>query len=90
MSWFQLILQIVILPLLSVAIILAFIRLFLGPSISDRVIALDLMAALSIGIISVYAILTEQAIFLDVALVTALLTFLATIAFAYYIEQRKL
>ena len=88
MSWFTFLLEIVILPLLSLSIVLAFIRLLIGPSISDRVIALDLMAALGIGIISVYAILTEQAVLLDVALVSALLTFMGTIAFAYYIEQR--
>jgi multicomponent Na+:H+ antiporter subunit F len=78
----------VILPLLSVAVILAFVRLVRGPSLPDRVVALDLMSALGIGIIAAYAIATEQPVFLDVASVLALITFLGTVAFAYYLEQR--
>jgi len=78
----------VILPLLSVAVILAFVRLVRGPSLPDRVVALDLMSTLGIGIIATYAIATEQPVFLDVASVLALITFLGTVAFAYYLEQR--
>jgi multicomponent Na+:H+ antiporter subunit F len=78
----------VILPLLSVAVILAFVRLVRGPSLPDRVVALDLMSTLGIGIIAAYAIATEQPVFLDVASVLALITFLGTVAFAYYLEQR--
>jgi multicomponent Na+:H+ antiporter subunit F len=78
----------VILPLLSVAVILAFVRLVRGPSLPDRVVALDLMSTLGIGIIAAYAIATEQPVFLDVASVLALITFLGTVAFAYYLERR--
>jgi multicomponent Na+:H+ antiporter subunit F len=78
----------VILPLLSVAIILAFVRLVRGPSLPDRVVAMDLMSTLGIGVIAAYAIATDQPVFLDVASVLALITFLGTVAFAYYLEQR--
>jgi multicomponent Na+:H+ antiporter subunit F len=77
-----------VLPVLSVAILLAFIRLVRGPSLSDRVVALDLMTTLIIGIIAVYAIATNQSVFLDVASVLALISFLGTVAFAYYVERR--
>ena len=77
-----------ILPLLSVAIILAFVRLVRGPSLPDRVVAMDLMSTLGIGVIAAYAIATDQPVFLDVASVLALITFLGTVAFAYYLEQR--
>jgi multicomponent Na+:H+ antiporter subunit F len=77
-----------VLPVLSGAVILAFIRLVRGPSLPDRVVALDLMAMLGIGMIAVYAIATEQPAFLDVASVLALVTFLGTVAFAYYVEKR--
>jgi multicomponent Na+:H+ antiporter subunit F len=40
------------------------------------------------GIIAVYAIATEQAVFLDVATVVALIAFLGTIAFAAYLQRR--
>ncbi len=77
-----------VLPLLSMGVVLAFIRLILGPSLPDRVVALDLMATLVIGIIAVYAMATRQPVFLDVAIILALLSFLGTVAFASYVERR--
>lgn len=74
-------------PVLSVALVLAFSRLVRGPSLPDRVVALDLIATLGIGIIAVYAIATDQPVFLDVAIVLALISFLGTVAFAYYLER---
>jgi len=73
--------------MLTGAVFLAFIRLVRGPSLPDRVVALDLLASLSIGWIAIYAIATNQSIFLDVALVLALLAFLGTVGFAYYIAK---
>lgn len=76
-----------VLPILGIAMILALVRLLLGPSLPDRVVALDLMTSLGIGTIATYAIATEQAALLDVAIVLALVSFLGTVAFAYYIER---
>lgn len=73
--------------LLSAAFFLAFIRLARGPSLPDRVVALDLLASLSVGWIALYAIATNQPIFLDVAIVLALISFLGTVGFAYYIAK---
>jgi multicomponent Na+:H+ antiporter subunit F len=84
----QNLIYVVILPLLSIALFLTFIRLVQGPSLPDRVVALDLMSTLGIGIIAAYAIATDQPVFLDVASIMALITFLGTVAFAYYLEQR--
>ena len=81
-------LQFVILPVLGVAIIFALIRLIQGPSLPDRVVALDLMATLGIGVIAVSAITTNHPVLLDIATVVALLSFLGTVAFAFYIERR--
>ena len=78
----------VIFSMLSVALFLAFVRLVRGPSLPDRVVALDLIAALTLGFIAVYAIDTGERVFLDVAIVVALITFLGTVAFARYIERR--
>ena len=75
-------------PLLTVTVILAFMRLVRGPTLPDRVVALDLIATLMIGIIAVYAIATDEPVFLDPALVLALISFLGTVAFASYIERR--
>jgi multicomponent Na+:H+ antiporter subunit F len=79
----------IILPVLSLSILLVFIRFFKGPSISDRVVAVDLLVTIGIGIIAVYSILTHQPTFLDIALILALIGFLATVAYSYYIQKRK-
>jgi multicomponent Na+:H+ antiporter subunit F len=76
-----------ILPLLSMAMLLTFVRLAKGPSLPDRVVALDLLAVLAMGMAAVYAIAMNQPVFLDVAIVLALISFLGTVAFAYYIER---
>lgn len=85
----ELFIILVILPVLSISIFLAFTRLLRGPSLADRVVALDLVATLGIGVIGAYAMITDQRAFLDVAIVVALLVFLGTVGFAYYIEQRR-
>lgn len=76
------------LAMLSVALLLAFVRLVRGPSLPDRVVALDLISILAAGVTAVYAIVVEQAVFLDVAIVLALISFLGVVAFARYIEKQ--
>jgi multicomponent Na+:H+ antiporter subunit F len=88
MSWLEILEVVCILPVLTGCYFLGFIRLWRGPHVLDRVVALDLMALLTIGICAVYAITRQQAIFVDIATVLALLSFLATIAFARYAEER--
>jgi multicomponent Na+:H+ antiporter subunit F len=78
----------VVLPLLVFGVIFAFIRLLKGPGLPSRVIALDMMSVLGIGIIVVYAVVTNQPVFVDVAGVLALVSFLATVGFAAYVERR--
>ncbi len=79
----------IVLPLLCVSILLVFIRFLIGPDISDRVIALDLIITIGIAIMAVYAIVTDQEAFLDIATIFALIAFLGTVAFSYYIEKRE-
>jgi multicomponent Na+:H+ antiporter subunit F len=76
------------LSVLMIAFLLAFIRFLKGPSLADRVVAFDIMTTIGIGFIAVYAIASGQSIFLDVASVVALVAFLATIAFAYYMRRK--
>lgn len=76
-----------VLALLSVALVLAFLRLARGPTLPDRVVALDLTGTLTVGIIAVYAVATGQPVFLDVAIVLALIAFLGTVSFARYLEK---
>ena len=79
----------VILPILTLSVLLVFIRVAKGPSVVDRVVALDVMITIGIGIITIYSIRQNQEVLLDVAIILALIAFLGTIAFSYYIEKQK-
>ncbi len=79
----------ILLPVLAVSILLLFIRFLMGPSIADRVIALDLLITTSVGIIAIYSIVYDQPTFLDIAMILALIAFLGTVAFSYYLEKRN-
>jgi len=77
----------VIYPVMVVALLLSAIRLARGPSLPDRVVALELMASIVVGIIGVHAIDTGVLSFLDVAIVVALIAFLAAVGFARFLER---
>lgn len=74
--------------LISLAFLIIFIRLVRGPSLPDRVVALELMATLTLAFIGIYSIESGKDHFLDVGLVIALTSFLAAIGFARYLEKR--
>jgi len=78
-----------ILPVLSLSTVIVFIRFIKGPDIADRVVSLDLMVTIGIGAIAAYSMLSSQSTFLDIAMVVALIGFLTTVAFSYYLEKRK-
>lgn len=73
---------------LTVSLVLACIRLFKGPSLPDRVTALDLISLLVAGMILHYSISTNEPGLLDVAIIIALISFLGTVAFGLYLEKR--
>ncbi|MCK8517104.1 monovalent cation/H+ antiporter complex subunit F [Methylonatrum kenyense] len=73
--------------LLIAALVLSFIRLVQGPSLPDRVIALELIALITTAFILVYAVAVDVPAFIDVALVLALTGFMAAIGFARFLER---
>ena len=72
-----------------IGLVAACVRLFLGPSRSDRVVALDLITVLLIAISSLAALRFDDAAYLDLGLTLALVGFLATVAFARYVESEQ-
>jgi multicomponent Na+:H+ antiporter subunit F len=72
---------------LVVSLALVFVRLVRGPTLADRVVALDMIGFLAIGIVAVFALLAGRAAFMDAALVLALIAFMATVAFARFVER---
>jgi len=73
---------------LSLSLIMAFARLAKGPSLPDRVVALELIASIVAGMVGVHAIDTGVSAYLDIAIVLALTAFLAAIGFARFIQVR--
>lgn len=71
----------------GLALLLALVRLVRGPSLSDRVVALDFISTCMIGMIVVDAIKSGESYFLSVAIVAALVAFVGSVAFAMYIQK---
>lgn len=74
--------------LLLAGLVLTFLRLVKGPSIADRVVAIDLFAMFVMGIIIIYSFLTALPLYLNAIFVMALVAFIGTVAFAQYLEKR--
>ncbi len=74
--------------LLLLALICAMYRLIKGPGLLDRVVALDLVAMVIAGFITVYAIESKLSVFLDVVMVLAMVVFFGTVAFGRYLEKK--
>jgi multicomponent Na+:H+ antiporter subunit F len=72
---------------LGVALIVAFVRLVKGPTLPDRIVAMDLLGVLVVGLIVVLAGWSGVRATLDAAIVIALVGFLSTVAYATYVER---
>ena len=70
---------------LTLAMLLTILRLIRGPTLPDRILALDLLTTLALGFIVLVAILTGFYLYLDIAIALGLLGFLSTIALARYV-----
>jgi multicomponent Na+:H+ antiporter subunit F len=77
----------VALSTIGTAALLAVVRVVRGPTLPDRVVALDLLGILIVGFIVVYTATTGEKAFLDAALVVALVSFIGTVAYARYVER---
>ncbi|MEO8683864.1 MAG: cation:proton antiporter [Devosia sp.] len=80
--------SLIALCLLSAALLLSVVRIVIGPTLGDRVLALDLLTIEALGFVGALAVRTGFMIYLDIAIALGLLGFLATIAFARYMLAR--
>ena len=72
---------------LGLSLLIAFVRLVKGPTLPDRIVAMDLFGVLVVGLIVVLAARSGVRETLDAAIVIALVGFLGTIAYATYVER---
>jgi multicomponent Na+:H+ antiporter subunit F len=75
------------LAMLGAALLAAFVRLVKGPTLPDRIVAMDLFGVLVVGVIVVLAGSRGVRATLDAAIVIALVGFLSTVAYATYVER---
>ncbi len=73
-----------------ITMVLALIRAFMGPSVYDRILAVNGFGTKTVLMIAVYGFLTDRPDFLDVALVYALINFVGTIAVLKFFEYGDL
>jgi multicomponent Na+:H+ antiporter subunit F len=72
---------------LGVALLISVVRLVRGPTLPDRIVAMDLIGVLVVGLIIVLAASTQVRATLDAAIVIALIGFVGTVAYATYVER---
>ncbi|MCS7116376.1 MAG: monovalent cation/H+ antiporter complex subunit F [Nitrososphaerota archaeon] len=75
---------------LTIPIILATVRLFLGPTGPDRVVAADVISYSMIMVMIYFALITREYSLLDVTILLAILVFVGSLTVAKYLEGRGL
>ena len=73
--------------LIFFAILFGVIRLVIGKTLVDRIVAIDMLTVVSLSLIALYAQISGRFVYIDVALVYALLSFLAVLAIARFLER---
>jgi multicomponent Na+:H+ antiporter subunit F len=79
----------IVFSLVGLGLIFTVIRLLLGPNLSDRIVSLDTFNMIVIGLIALLALLMNSSLYLDIAIIYAVLAFLETIVFARYLEGKE-
>lgn len=72
-----------------VVMAMALARAMLGPTVFDRILAVNSFGTLTVALIAVFGFLTERPDFLDIALLYALINFIGTIAVTRYVVQSR-
>jgi multicomponent Na+:H+ antiporter subunit F len=75
--------------LLLAALAISLLRLVIGPSINDRIAAMDLIASLTMGFILLYSALVNKALYFDIAIVISLISFIGTVAISTYLKKKR-
>jgi len=73
--------------LIFVALLFGGVRLAIGRTLVDRIVAIDMLTVISLSLIALYAHVSGRFVYIDVALVYGLLSFLAVLAIARFLER---
>ncbi len=83
------IINIIVFALVGIGVLFAIIRLIAGPTAFDRVVGLDTLNIIITAIVVVLALMLKNEMYLDIAIVYAILSFVETILFARFLEGRR-
>jgi len=78
-----------VIALAGIGALLSAFRLVKGPSTMDRVVSIDTINMMVVGVIAVLALVYKNSLYLDIAIVYGVLAFLETVIIARYLEGRR-
>lgn len=78
----------VVFGLVGLGILFTITRLVKGPSLADKAVAVDTLNIIVVGVVALIAVLFNNGLFLDIAIVYAILAFLETVVYARYLEGK--
>lgn len=81
--------EIIVFILIGVGILFSILRMIIGPEATDRVVSLDTMNVMITGILVLLSHIFKSDLYLDIAIVYGVLSFLETVVIARYLEAKK-
>ncbi len=77
----------ILIGILSISLVLCFLRLYIGPDVPNRTVAFDVIAIHAVTLIAIFAMRNQAPFLIDVTTITAVLGFLGTVMLARYLEH---
>lgn len=74
---------------ITLALILVFIRVISAPDTNNIVISLDLVASISVGFILIFSAISDNAVYFDIPIIIALISFIGTVALSIYLKNKQ-
>ncbi|PNR88227.1 cation:proton antiporter [Petrotoga sp. 9T1HF07.CasAA.8.2] len=81
--------EIVVFSLIGIGVFFSILRMIIGPEVTDRIVSLDTMNVMITGIIVLLSHIFKNEIYLDIAIVYGVLSFLETVVLSRYLEAKK-
>jgi multicomponent Na+:H+ antiporter subunit F len=75
--------------LMLLSMMISLYRLIFGPSVYDRIVALDLIASIVMGFIILYSVVVNKALYFDVVIIISLVSFIGTVSISTYLKTKK-
>ncbi|KUK81139.1 MULTISPECIES: monovalent cation/H+ antiporter complex subunit F [Petrotoga] len=81
--------EIVVFGLIGIGVFFSVLRMIIGPEITDRIVSLDTLNVMITGVIVLLSQIFKNEIYLDIAIVYGVLSFLETVVLSRYLEAKK-